>query len=70
MNATQYYESAHPLSHTLPKTAVVDLMEKYWLYRKDLYEKARSEFNAEAWMASHNLEEVRKRFKNEKRKDD
>jgi adenylate kinase family enzyme len=66
MTATDYLKTKWPHSHTLPHTAIIDLMEGYWQHRKELYEKARDSFNSEKWVAEHNIETLRQKFKNDK----
>lgn len=66
MNASDYLQAKFPHSHTLPHTAILDLMEGYWQHRKELYEKAKKEFNSEAWLSQHNIEQLRKQIKKDK----
>jgi hypothetical protein len=66
MTAQSYLNDKFPMQHTFPKSQVIQMMEDFWSKKKDLYEKAKKEFNSESWQAQHNLEEMRKRFKNKK----
>lgn len=66
LKATDLYDSEYPMSHTLPRTAIIDLMVKFHIKMME-HEKKLEKFNSEQFIGQHNLTEIRKRFKEDKK---
>jgi hypothetical protein len=64
MTAASFFESVHGIhAHSLPKTAILDLMEKFSDHKYEEFKKRKETFNSERFLSEQSFEEQRKRLK-------